>query len=523
MSGIHSYMCLIHLICITGFLASSGVAQAQGPTAGREIIERAAQASLPEFFELLSIPNDAINPEDIQKNVRWLVEAFRKRGFVTRELPNEGKPLLFAEYPARVASAGTILFYMHLDGQPVVADKWAQKSPWVPVVKRRIADGRWEMVDAGRPSEAKLDRDLRVFARSASDDKGPIMMFLAAFDAMKSAGQSPAFNVKVLLDSEEEKGSPRIGVVAKAHKEILAADAILIHDGPMHSSGRPTMIFGNRGNVTARLTVFGPRSELHSGHYGNYVPNPAQRLAALLAAMKDEDGRVLVPGYYDGVRLSAAEQATLAAVPDDEAEIRKRIGIAKPETVGRNYQEALQYPSLNIRGMAAAEVGNKASNIIPSTAVAELDLRTTPGADPGRLLKALEAFIRGKGYHLVQNEPTDEERATFERIAALTMFRGSSAAFTSMDSPLGAWVQSTLASTYDSGRDKAGVVRIRMMGGSVPTDKLIDALGLPFVIVPLVNPDNNQHSSNENIRIGHYIDGTRFFASLLVSPLARTR
>jgi acetylornithine deacetylase/succinyl-diaminopimelate desuccinylase-like protein len=505
------------LLAITlATIASPVLAQSDAVTPG--LIEKTAQASFREFFDLLSMPNDAINAEDIRKNADWLEAAFRKRGFVTKQLENNGKPLVFAEFARKSANAKTILFYMHFDGQPVIPGQWSQKSPWAAVVKRLNAQGQWEDIAQEKLLSDEIDPNWRIFARSSSDDKGPIMMFLTAFDALKAANAAPAINVKVLLDSEEEKGSPTIGIVAKANRELLAADAIVINDGPIHPSNRPTIVFGNRGNTLVRLTVFGPKNPLHSGHFGNYAPNPAQRLAALLASMKDDDGRVTVAGYYDGVKLTEAERRVLAEVPDDQTELRKRIGTARPEAVGGNYQEALQYPSLNIRGMASAAIGDKAANIVPSDATAEIDLRTTPGADPDYLVKAIEAHIRGRGYHLVQTVPSDEDRATYDKIASVTVGRGSKAAFTPIDSTVGNWVQDTLAKTFATAAGPAKTVRIRMMGGSVPTDKLVEALGLPFVIVPLVNGDNNQHSFDENLRLGQFLDGTRAFTGLLRSP-----
>jgi len=499
------------------------------------LLEKYAQASFREFFEFLSLPNDAIVPADIQKNADWLEVAFAKRGFTTRQLPNEGKPLVFAESGRKLPNQKTVLFYMHFDGQPVIPSQWSQKSPWAAVLRQRRADvaaalptmtpsrasatPRFEDIDTAKLESGRLDPEWRIFARSSSDDKGPIMMFLTAFDALKAAGIEPAVNVKVLLDSEEEKGSPTIGKVVTAHRELLRADALLIHDGPMHASNQPTIVFGNRGNTVVQLTVYGPKSNLHSGHYGNYAPNPAHRLAALLATMKDDDGRVTIAGYYDTVKLKDAERSLMAAVPDDEAELLRRLGIQRPENVGANLQEALQYPSLNIRGMQAAAVGDKGANIIPSYAVAELDLRTTPGATPKYLAGLIEKHIRDRGYHLTAAEPTDDERARYDKIASLTVARGSEAAFTEIDSPVGGWVQATFARTSGREDGPAKTVRIRMMGGSVPTDKLVQALDIPFVIVPLVNPDNNQHSFDENLRLGHYLDGIRAMIGLLRSPL----
>jgi acetylornithine deacetylase/succinyl-diaminopimelate desuccinylase-like protein len=481
-------------------------------TPSTEQAMRAVQASFPEYWELLSLPNDAAVPADVQKNAQWLEAAFRKRGFTTRQLPNAGKPLVYAELANQPAQAKTVLFYMHFDGQPVLPEQWAQKSPWQPVVKQRNAAGKWDVVDTTRLQATPLDPELRVFGRSSSDDKGPIMMFLAAFDALKAAGMESRVRVKVLLDSEEEKGSPTIGQVVKQNKDLLKADVLLIHDGPMHASNRSTLIFGNRGNTIVSLTVYGPKSPLHSGHYGNFIPNPAQRLASLLGSMKDDDGRVTIPGYYDRIKLSDAEKRILAAVPDDEAAIRARAGVARTEKVGANYQEALQYPSLNIRGMQAAAIGDKGANIVPKQATAELDLRTTPETPPDYLVHLIEAHVQSRGYYLVQGEPTDAERAVHDKIASIVLGRGSQAAYTRMDSAEGAW---TYAALKQASGDEP--VRIRMMGGSVPTDKLVAELGVPFLIVPLVNSDNNQHSYDENLRVGHYLAGVRTLFTLLRS------
>jgi acetylornithine deacetylase/succinyl-diaminopimelate desuccinylase-like protein len=492
------------------FLALPGVALAQAPVPAEV---RLAQGSFHEYLELLSLPNDAVNAADIQKNTDWLEQAFRKRGFTTQQLPNKGKPMLFAEWPKKAPGARTVLYYMHMDGQPVVPAEWSQPSPWNPVVKKRNAQRAWEIVSTDLLFATPLDPDLRVFARASSDDKGPIMMFLAAFDGLKQAGLDPVINVKVLLDSEEEKGSPSIPAVVKANRELLAADAIVIHDGPKHQSDRPTLVFGNRGAMRVTLVVYGPKQPVHSGHFGNYVPNPAIRLARLIASMKDDQGRVTIPGYYDRVKLSDAEKKILADTGDDEAAIRRRTGIRTAELVGGNLQEALQYPSLNVRGMAAASVGDKASNIIPHQAIAEFDLRTTPESPPEFLFSLLKNHIEQQGYHLVKGEPTDADRAAYDKLATLSMGSAGRAVRTPLDSPLGKWVYDSLLNTSGG----TNPVRIRMMGGSVPTDSLVEILGAPFVIVPLVNGDNNQHTFDENMRVGHYVEGVRTITGMLRS------
>ncbi len=506
------------LSCLAALTLPCAAARAQEDVVTPALIQQFVQGNIQEFFDLLALPNDATTAEDIRKNAGFLEAAFRKRGFTTMELANDGKPLVFAEFGRKTPGAKTILFYMHFDGQPVVPEQWAQKSPWTATLKVRDGSGKWQEIDREQLKTGKLEPDWRLFARSASDDKGPIMMFLNAFDTLAASGLSPAMNVKVLLDSEEEKNSPNMVVVAKANRDLLNADALVINDGPLHESGSPTIMFGNRGNAQARLTVYGPKMPLHSGHYGNYAPNPAERLAALLASMKDGEGRVTVKGYYDGVRLTDADRKVLAEVPDDEKAIMKRIGIAKHEAVGANYQEALQYPSLTVRGMAAASTGDKVANIIPNHAIAEINIRTTPGADPAYLFAAIEAHIRAQSYYLAKGEPTDEERAAHDKIASFVFLGGSRAAFTQLDSAIGKWAQAALAKTYAKDRVPAKVVRIRMMGATVPTEALVEALEIPFVIVPMVHNDNNQHSFDENLRVGHLLSGTRAFTGLLVTP-----
>jgi acetylornithine deacetylase/succinyl-diaminopimelate desuccinylase-like protein len=286
---------LRHGLCAPLLLSAAFRCFAQEPLSAQDAA-RLAQGTFGEYLELLALPNDAVNAADIQKNAAWLERAFRKRGFETKQLENKGKPMLFAEWPKKAPGAKTVLFYMHMDGQPVVNVEWSQPNPWQPVVKKKNAAGKWEIANTATLFAEDLDPELRVFARSASDDKAPIMMFLAAFDGLVKAKADPAIDVKVLIDSEEEKGSPSIPSVVSSNKELLQSDAIVIHDGPRHQSDRPTLIFGNRGAARVTLVVYGPKQPLHSGHYGNYAPNPAVRLAQLIASKKDHQGRVTNPG-----------------------------------------------------------------------------------------------------------------------------------------------------------------------------------------------------------------------------------
>lgn len=507
----------IALVCAAALASTASIAQS-APLPDDAPIRKAAVASFPEYLEFLTLPNDALAPGDgLVKNAAWLETALKKRGFEVRQVPNNGHPIVLATYPG-TPSKKTVLFYLHFDGQPVTPAQWSQPSPWQPVLKKKTADGKWAQVDMQQLMQPDFDPELRVFARASSDDKGPIMMFLAALDLMRSQGISPAVNVKLLLDSEEEINSPGIGAAIAQNADFLKADALVIHDGPAHASGRPTAVFGNRGVQTLTLTVFGPKAPLHSGHYGNYVPNPAFNLARLLAAMKDDTGKVTIPGYYSHVRISAGDKKVLASAGDDEPAIRRRVGIAVPEQVGSNYQESLQYPSLNIRGLSAAGVGPLAANIVPKEAIAEIDVRTTADSDAAYLTGLIRTYIAQRGYALLDHEPTDAERARFPLMARLQEGRPADAALQPMDAPVRKWVESALATAHQGGGANAAPVLIRAQGGTVPTHEIVAPLKVPFVLVSVVNADNNQHAYDENLRMGNYLSGMRSMLGLLTTP-----
>lgn len=484
-------------------------------------IERTVQRNLDEYLRLLSLPNVASAPADIARNAGYLERAFAQRGFRVRRLENPaGRPVVLASLDAGGANLPTVMFYMHYDGQPVVPEEWSQTDPFEPVVKRRGAAGAWTAVARDALRATPLDAELRVFARSAADSKAPIAMFLAAVDWLAAQNRAPAFDIKALLDGEEEIGSPSLAATIAADADAFRADALVILDGPLHDSGRPTIVFGNRGITQTRLVVYGPRAPLHSGHFGNYAPNPAQRIAALLATMKGDDGRVLIPGYYDGVELTAADRAVLAAVGDDEKALLRRAGIARAERVGGSYQEALQYPSLNVRGLAAAGVGAEAANVIPASAVAEIDLRTAPETDGRRLFELVKRHIESQGYHLVDGAPNDAERTRYDKLASYTLSSVQAAARMPIDSPIGEWAVAALSGP-SAPRPGEPPIRIRMMGGTVPTDVIVGALRVPFVLVPTVNPDNNQHARDENLRIGNLVTGGETLYSMLTTPFSR--
>ena len=499
----------ILLYCL---LSCFSIQLAQSQSLDEKALEH-ARKSFPVFYELLRLENDAHFPESIEKNMQWCEKSFTDRQFKTQRLQTDGIPLLLAERKAPNARK-TVLIYLQIDGQPVDPQKWEQPSPWQPVLKQKNASGKWEIIPDEKLQSGKIDPDWRIFARSTSDAKGPAMAYLAALDALSNMKAQPNFNMKVILDFEEELGSPRLPEAVIKYKKELSADMLIIFDGPRHVSNQPTLSFGARGICEITLTTFGPRTPMHSGNYGNYAPNPVFGMSSLLASMKTEDGKVTMPGFYDGILITDKEKKLLSEVPDNEVEIKKFLGIAVPEKVGNNFQESMQYPTLNVRGLQALYVGEKARTLIPDKAVAEIDIRLVPTSDANRLIDLVKKHIIGKGYHLVEKEPTETERMTYPKLASFDSKISYGAFQTPFDSETGLWLQKAMRNAF--GKDP---IRIRITGGSIPISPFVVTLGIPAVSVPTVNADNNQHAENENIRVGNYIDAVKTFMAIMLEKL----
>ncbi|MGH7546352.1 MAG: M20/M25/M40 family metallo-hydrolase, partial [Gemmatimonadota bacterium] len=357
----------------------------------------------------------------------------------------------------------------------------------------------------------------RIYARSASDDKAPIVALLAVLDAWRAAGIEPTNRLKFLFEGDEEAGSNFLPGIAERHRDLLAADLAIMADGPIHPSGRPTAVFGLRGIVTIRLTVYGPIRPLHSGHYGNWAPNPAMRLAQLLASMKGADGRVLVEGWADdALPLGTAERDALARYSNDDEPQRLQFQLGSLDGGGDARMELIAQPSLNVRGLRSLFVRAEARTLIPDLAVAELDLRLVAGNEPERKVAKLVRHIRGQGYTVVQEEPDSALRVRTPKLVRVETGDGYPAGRTPLDDPA--------ARALVDGLGTAGLgesVVIPTMGGSGPAYVFTAILGTPFAVVPIVNHDNNQHAENENVRVGSLFRGMEILASAARARLSR--
>ena len=477
-----------------------------------ELAKKFGVKHLETLRTFLSLPCDANFSEDIMKNVSWVEKTFEERGFTALRLQTPTVPVLLLQKMAENPSAKTITFYFHADGQPVTPSEWKQENPFIPVLKQKNpADSTWQTMPFDVLKEG-FDPDWRIFARASSDDKGPGVMLLAALDAIKSVNVKPDFNIKIMVDFEEEMGSVHLPGIVQKYKDFLKTDLLLVLDGPTHESNLPTLSFGARGIVTVTLTTYGAYTALHSGHYGNYVKNPAWRMVKLLSTMKTSSGKVIIPGFYEGVSVDRATKEYLKTIPDDIAALYSRFGIRKSEKIGDSYRESIMYPSLNIRGLKSGEVAEKAGTIIPERAVAEIDIRTVTQTPPDALVKKLRTHIEKHGYHIVDHDPTAEERAKYDNLIKLSVRPPYGAFSTPIIGKEAQWLEKAIQKT-----GKSKVLKLPLMGGSLPISPFVSQMGVPAVIVPTVNSDNNQHSFDENLRLGNFIDGIKILMGILSS------
>jgi acetylornithine deacetylase/succinyl-diaminopimelate desuccinylase-like protein len=432
-----------------------------------------------ELLGFLAIPNLASDAVNIEKNANAIVQMFAKRRINARLLRIEGvPPLVVADVPARGA-VKTIAFYAHYDGQPVDASQWSN-PPWQPVI-----------------------REGRVYARSASDDKAPIIAMLAALDALAASKIAPAVNLKFVFEGEEEAGSAHLPAYLEKFADALHADAWMLCDGPVHQSRRPLLYFGARGVTDVELTVYGPARALHSGHYGNWAPNPIVTLTHLIDSMRDTSARILIEHFYDDVvPLSAAEREAIAKVASFDDTIRAELALGRTE--GPSLNEQILAPALNLRGISGGNVGEKASNSIPTEARASIDFRLVPNQTPERVRKLVEQHIERQGFFIVRDAPDAATRSAHPNVVRMQWGSGYPAARTAMDSALARKVIAL------SGPD---TVVLPSLGGSIPMN-LFTRGGTPVIGVPIVNHDNNQHAANENVRLENLWDGIELFARL---------
>lgn len=479
-------------IVLAAALWGSSVLFAQTPQQAADQWRAAhEQEILQEFTGLLSIPNVASDTNNIQRNADVLVALLAKRHVDAKQLKAAGSnPVVYGEIKTAGAKH-TIVFYAHYDGQPVTPEEWETKTPFTPVTKM-------------------VNGELRIYARSASDDKAAILAQLTALDALQAAHIPIKANLRFVWEGEEEAGSTNLGAVLQKYRDQLGGDVWLICDGPVDQSGRQSVVFGARGVTHVAITLYGPNRELHSGHYGNWAPNPAMMLAQLLGSMEDANGRVLIPHFYDGIApLSALEKQAIAEAPRNEAMLMREFGLGQANGGGEPLLELLNEPTLNIDGFASARVGARANNVVPSTATVDVDMRLVKGLDWKTQQQRVVDYVASQGYFVTDVAPDKTMLLAHPKVAFVKRDTvGYNAVRTPMDLPMARAIIAAVESA------RGPVVKLPTMGGSVPLEVIEQALGTRTITVPIANYDNNQHSSNENIRVQNLWDGIETMAAL---------
>jgi acetylornithine deacetylase/succinyl-diaminopimelate desuccinylase-like protein len=466
---------------------------------------------LAEFAGLLALDNQTHDLVALRRNAAAIAGLFTARGATMEILELDGAAPLVTGQLGTDPRRPTIGVYVHYDGQPASPAGWVT-PPFEPTLKATDG-GVLPLPGAGDP----VDDDWRLFARGSADDKAPLAALLMAVDALRAAGAEQAVNLVFCFEGEEESGSPHLRDYLERYRDRLRADAWLICDGPVHHTGAPQVVLGVRGYCGVELTVYGPARELHSGHYGNWVPNPALRLARILASCKNSDGRVTIDGFYDTTRPpSDVEVAALAGLPPIEEALLGQLGVAEAEVPGSRLVDRLMWPSFNVRGLSAADTGAGARNVVPATATASIDIRLAAGDDAGHMIGLVRAHLERQGHHVLDRDPTDDERRRYPLLARLDSEIGYPAMRTPMSEP----IVGHLAVVASAAAHRPALV-MPTLGGSVPLFHLAEVLGAPTVVLPIANHDNNQHAANENLRLGNLWFGVDLFAQLMTTEPPR--
>jgi acetylornithine deacetylase/succinyl-diaminopimelate desuccinylase-like protein len=457
------------------------------------------------FVEFLRHNSVSQEPAKVRATGEWLAAAMRARGLDGRVLETGGNPAVFGE--RRVPGATrTVLVYCHYDTKPIVLKGWLQPDPIEPVFRRGLAEAGAPALELGAVADGELDH-LLLHARGASDDKGPIWSHLSALELMDAAGMAPGVNAKFIFDGEEEIGSPFFGPFTEAHRDLLAADVVIVTDGPKHASGRPTITGGARGVMKVELMIEGARRDVHSGNFA--VPNPAWKLNGLLGSMATPDGEPLIEGFEeDVVGPTAAERQMMAALPLDLPALERELGV---RLAGDYLDRLMFHPTLTIRGLSSGFVGAEANTIIPHRATVAIDIRMVKNQRWETVYRRLLDHIRAQGFTVLESpdEPLpDDLRGRAVRVVEKG---GYDPAKTSLDLP----ISRQIIATVERAHGGAPAVLMPTLGGSVPIWAFTDILRLPTLLVPYANANNRQHSPNEHLRLDHLFQGVRTTAQLL--------
>lgn len=446
----------------------------------RDYIRSHRAAFLDDLAEWLRIPSVSAQPDhdtDVRRSADWLAAKLRETGFPVAEIwETPGAPAVFAEWPSEDPDAPVVLVYGHHDVQPAALEDGWHTDPVEPVV-----------------------RDGRLYARGAADDKGQVFFHTLGVRAhLAATGRiTPAVHLKLLVEGEEESGSPHFRALVEQRAARLTADAVIVSDTGMWSEDTPTVCTGMRGLAECEIELYGPDQDIHSGSFGGAVPNPATVAARLVAALHDEHERVTVPGFYDGVTpLSDTERSLIAELPFDEdawlrtAKSHGTLGEAGHSTLERVWAR----PTAEVNGMGGGYQGPGGKTIIPSSARLKLSFRLVAGQELERIERAVADWIDTR-------IPAGIRHKT-------TFAAGTRPCLTPLDHPALQSVARAMGRAFDQ------KIRFTREGGSGPAADLQDVLGVPVLFLGISVPSDGWHAPDEKVEIDLLMKGVETTAYL---------
>ncbi|MFC9745957.1 dipeptidase [Streptomyces niveus] len=446
----------------------------------RDYIRSHRAAFLDDLAEWLRIPSVSAQPEhdaDVRRSADWLAASLRETGFPVAEIwETPGAPAVFAEWPSDDPAAPVVLVYGHHDVQPAAREDGWRTDPFEPVVQ-----------------------DGRLYARGAADDKGQVFFHTLGVRAhLAATGRTtPAVHLKLLVEGEEESGSPHFRALVEQRAARLAADVVIVSDTGMWSEDTPTVCTGMRGLAECEIELYGPDQDIHSGSFGGAVPNPATVAARLVAALHDEHERVTVPGFYDGITpLTDTERALIAELPFDEdawlrtAKSHGTLGEAGYSTLERVWAR----PTAEVNGMGGGYQGPGGKTIIPSSARLKLSFRLVAGQELDRIERAVADWIDTR-------IPAGIRHKT-------TFAAGTRPCLTPLDHPALQSVARAMGSAFDQ------KIRFTREGGSGPAADLQDVLGVPVLFLGISVPSDGWHAPDEKVEIDLLMKGVETTAYL---------
>ncbi|GAA2515591.1 dipeptidase [Streptomyces gobitricini] len=447
----------------------------------RAYIEQHRAAFLDDLVEWLRIPSVSAQPvhaPDVRRSAEWLVGKLGETGFPVAEVwETDGAPAVYAEWPSGEEDAPTVLVYGHHDVQPAAREDGWDTDPFEPVI-----------------------RGNRLHARGAADDKGQVFFHTLGVRAhLALTGRTaPAVNLKLLVEGEEESGSPNFRALVERHRDRLAADAVVVSDTGMWSETTPTVCTGMRGLADCEIELYGPDQDIHSGSFGGAVPNPATVAARIVAALHDEHEQVTIPGFYDGVAaLTGAERELIAELPFDEdawlttAKSYGTLGEAGYSTLERVWAR----PTAEVNGIGGGYQGPGGKTIIPSSARLKLSFRLVSGQDPSAIEVAVRAWVGARVPAGVRHK--------------ITFGAPTRPCLTPLDHPALQSVVRSMSRAFDGAK-----IRFTREGGSGPAADLQDVLDAPVLFLGISVPSDGWHAPNEKVELDLLLKGVETAAHL---------